>query len=291
MKIKFFLFIIAAGLLAGCGHAPKEKVLAVSVEPQRALLQEIAGDRYEVVTVLTPGSNPETFEPGMNIRRQLETASAYFTTGHLPFETQLGEALADVLTVDTSVGIQPVYGTHSHQHGAEHNHSHAHSHQHNGRDADPHVWTSVRNARIMAKNMYESLVALDPEGRGYYTARYVALDQRLDSLDRAFALRLKDSGTKQFAIWHPSLSYLARDYGLRQIAVGSENKEQSATVLRRVLENARNEGVRVFFFQKEFDSRQAEIINKELETELITINPLAYDWEKELDGIVSALCD
>ncbi len=266
-----------------CGDATRDKVLMVSVEPQRALLEEIAGDRYDVQTVLTPGSNPETFEPGMQTRRNLETAAAYFTTGQLPFEHALEDVLPDgVRVVDTSAGIDLVYGTH------DHGHDHG-DHDHGG--ADPHVWTSVKNARIMARNMYDGLVELDPEGRDYYTERFDRLDARLDSLDRAFAAQVAASDApKAFAIWHPSLSYLARDYGLEQVAVGYENKEMPAGTLREVIEEAREHGVRVFFFQQEFDSRQAETLNKEMGTELITINPLDYGWQKQIEQIVSALC-
>ena len=286
-KIIFYCyFATIVALIIGCGETQKENVFVVSVDPQRALLEEIVGDRYEVVSVLTPGSNPETFEPGMQTRRQLENATAYFTTGYLPFEHKLAESLPEsVEIINSSSGIKPVYGTHEHHH--DNNHEESDNHE---EGADPHVWTSVQNARLIAKNMYDEVVKKDPEGKDYYFARYSALDQRLDSLDQAFSKQLRNIPTKAFAIWHPSLSYLARDYGLEQIAVGFENKEMPAGILREVIEEAKEDGVRVFFFQKEFDGRQAEILNKELGTTLITINPLDYDWEKQLDGIVSALC-
>lgn len=282
MKIlRLFIYALSCLTILSCSNTKKEKVLVVSIDPQRALLGEIVGDRFEVVSVLTPGSNPETFEPTMKSRRQIENAVAYFETGHLPFERKLKDSMTKgTATYDTSAGIEPVYGTHDHGD----NHSHADN-------ADPHVWTSVRNARVMARNMYDAVVELDPEGRGYYEQRYKTLDSRLDSLDRAFAARLGSAnGEIAFAIWHPSLSYFARDYDLEQIAVGFENKEMPATVLKSVIDEARDDGVKVLFFQKEFDSRQVESLNKELGTQMVEINPMSYDWEKELDRIVSALC-
>lgn len=263
----------------------------VSIEPQRALLEEIVGDKYKVETVLAAGANPETFEPGMQTRLNLENADAYFVTGYLPFEQKLGANLSgSTKIVDTSKGITPVYGTHEHSHEHSHgdNHAHGHAHAHN---ADPHVWTSVRNAGVMAANMFEFLKKTDPENEEYYRGRFEALQNRLDSLDRDFSERIGSiPGNKAFAIWHPSLSYLARDYGLEQIAVGFENKEMPASTLRKVIEEARNDSVRVFFFQNEFDSRQAETLNNELGTELIIINPMDYEWEQQLERIVSALC-
>lgn len=293
MKYRHFIFMLIASLvLAACGEAKTENTLVVSVEPQRALLEELVGDRFEVVTLLTPGANPETFEGGMGARRRLEGSTAYFTTGYLPFERKFEESLpSSVKIIDSAEGIEPVYGTHGHEHGEGEGHGHHHHHGSEGKEADPHVWTSVKNARIMARNMYNALGKIDPEGREIYQSRYMKLDARLDSLDKAFEARLCEGGVdKAFAIWHPSLSYLARDYGLEQIAVGFENKEMPAATLRKIIEEAKEEGVRVFFFQKEFDSRQASTLNEAMGTTLITINPLDYEWERQLDTIVSALC-
>lgn len=283
----FVLSVVLAGMtvLTGCGTDQSEKILVVSVEPQRALLSEIVGERFEVVTMLTPGANPETFEPGMSARRYLDNAAAFFATGLLPFEHNLKGVLnPNTRYVDTSAGIVPVYGTHHHGGGT-------HGHGDDSHDSDPHVWASVRNARTIAKNMYETVIAIDPEGKNYYTERYTALDNRLDSLDKVLTERLGPDklDSRAFAIWHPSLSYFARDYDLEQIAVGAENKDMAAQTLRRIIDEAREDGVKVFFFQKEYDSRQAETLNKEMGTTMVTINLLDYDWERQLDNISKAI--
>ena len=49
-------------------------VLAVSVDPQRAWLEQIVGDRYRIVTLLPSGANPETCEPSRAVRQDLENA-------------------------------------------------------------------------------------------------------------------------------------------------------------------------------------------------------------------------
>lgn len=296
IKNSFFKLSFVAACLAVVASCNKDKtdqnILIVSVDPQRAMLEEIVGDKYKVISVLTPGANPETFEPGMQMRRNLEDADAYFTVGYLPFEEVLERSAGKYTNiVNSSVGIAPIYGTHSHEHGHGHAHSHGEEGHHDHSGADPHVWTSVKNAKIIAANMLAAMKDIDPTNKDYYESRYSILASRLDSLDRAYTSRLSAPDINHaFAVWHPSLSYLARDYGLEQIAVGYENKEMPPSVLRNVIDEAREDSVKVLFFQKEFDSRQVENLNKELGTELITINPLDYEWEKQLDVIVSALC-
>jgi len=159
---------------------------------------------------------------------------------------------------------------------------------HHGEAADPHMWTSLKNARIIARNMAEALADLDSAEAATVNRRLATLEQRLDSIDKATANRL-EGASRSFAIWHPSLSYYARDYGLNQIAVGQESKEMPAGQVRQVIDNARNANVKVFFFQKEYDNRQAESINSAIGSRMITIDPLAYDWLGQIELITNEI--
>lgn len=276
----------AATLLFGCSGAKDgaesgKPLLAVSIEPQRQILEELADGRFEVVAAMPAGANPETYDPPMSTRRKISSAKAYFAIGHLPFEDVISAGLP---TINTSLGISPLYGTHSHgAHSHAHNHGEAaehHSHDHG--EADPHVWTSVRNAKAIAYSMLTQLVSADPAHEEEYRQNFSRMIQRYDSIDAAIAQRLEKASAHSFVVWHPSLSYFARDYGLRQIAVGQESKEMPAGRLKEIIDSARGDSARVFFFQKEYDSRQAESVNREIGTRLVNINPLAYDWEEQL---------
>lgn len=262
-------------LLSGCsGQGDSRPVLMVSIEPQRYLLEQIAGPGYRVVTMLENGANPETFDPSMTRRREAEEAEAYFAVGTLPFEETIRASLPDsVMWLDTSNGIRLIYGTHDHSHSGE---GHAHEHE-----ADPHIWTSVHNASLMAGNMLRALQELNPDSAWVYTERYAALYERMHLLDAKIRARLQGGG-QSFAVWHPSLSYFAAEYDLEQLSVGSESKEMSPKRVREVIDEARADSVRVFFFQQEYDSRQAESINAGIGSKLININPLSYDFEGQL---------
>lgn len=272
---------MAACVLAGCGGSRERDdrpVLTVSIEPQRKMLEELAGDRYRVVALLGAGVDPENYEPTMTQRVDLSQAQALFTVGHLAFEPVLArEAGSETRVVDTSRGIEVVTGTHAHAHGEAHE------------EADPHVWTSLRNAKVMAANMLQALVELDPSNSSEYQARYAQMTQRLDSLDGVVAATIADGSSHAFAIWHPSLSYFARDYGLHQIAVGQENREVSAAKMKEIIDEARDDSVRVFFAQKAYDTRQTAGITEAIGATSVTIDPLAYQWENELIKAANAL--
>ncbi len=263
--------------------------LAVSLEPQQYMLEQIVGDDYRVVTLLPNGENPETFAPSIAKRMEVDNSEAYFTIGYLPFEHKIAESsTGKTRIIKTTDGIEPIFGTHCLHSHVGHEHAHAHSH---AVDApDPHMWTSVRNARLMCRAMLNVLGELNPDKIADYEARFAAFDAHLDSLDKSFAARLEAVKDRPFMVWHPSLSYFARDYGLQQISVSQDNKEGSMSALREVIDNARADSVRVFFYQRNYDARQANVISEGVGARLVPVNPGSYDWEKELNLVVDELC-
>lgn len=279
------LLVLSVLLLPSCSQSKKNEkpIIAVSTAPQRFLIEKIAGqDLFDIVVVMPSGDNPETFEPSPVGRINVENSDIYFSTGLLPFEKKLTQTISDKnKTVNTSEGIELIYGTHSHVHKDGKTVTHA--------TADPHVSLSVRNSATMAKNIAKSLIDTYPEHADLFSSNLGAYLVHLDSLDNNFKERISASGARAFLIWHPSLTYFARDYGLEQIAASSETKELSVASLKRIIDNAKEHGVTLMFFQREFDSRQAEVLSDETGTKLIPISPMAYDWEKELSDIVNTL--
>lgn len=277
--------MLLAVTLGGCRPAQERPVITVSIEPQRYLLEQIVGDRYEINCLLAEGANPETYDPSMTRLLNLEHSSAYMMAGHLPFEEAIISKVErnnpDLPLVDTSAGIEPITGTHSEHYHSDDAHHHA--------ETDPHIWTSVKNARIMASNMLAAMKQNDPDHADYYTGRYNRLDARLDSLDRAFTAQLAPAAGQTFAVWHPSLSYFARDYDLNQLSLSPEGKEASVTRLKAAADSAVASGVKVLFFQQGIDSRQALVANEEIGATLVEINPLAYDWQTQITAVADAL--
>ncbi len=280
--------VLAALLLGACSKNASDKrpVLVVSIAPEKYILEQLGADDFNIVTLMPNGSNPETFEIPISGRKAVDNAAAYFSTGLFPFENNLSVtsgSSANIVNISDNVDF--IYGTHDH--------SHEHSsflHTDGGQiTPDPHIWTSVSNARVIAQNMATELIKIDPDNEEKYRDRLMTFEGRLDSIHGAIKTRLKDKEGTTFMVWHPSLSYFARDYHLNQLAVGSESKELSPRTLRETIDTARAADVKIFFFQKEFDSRQAEAINSGVGSEMVVINPSNYNWEEELEKITSYL--
>ena len=142
---------------------------------------------------------------------------------------------------------------------------------------------------IMAKNMCDAMIEVDKKNAVYYTKNYKHFVSELDSLDARLTSMLAPKKGTAFLVWHPSLSYFARDYGLLQISVGQEGKEASVQQLQSKIDEAKAHNAGVFFYQKEFDSRQAEVVNEQIGAEMVIINPLNYQWNHEMLIIADAI--
>lgn len=281
---KILMILMSTMMMLSCGRSKEsdKDVLVVSIEPQRYLLEQIVGDKMDVVSIVGKGADPESFDPSVSTLGLLERSKVFFTIGSGAFEAnliaRLKESGADIRTVDCRNGITMIAG------GAHAGGDCTHNHEH---EYDPHVWTSPANMRVVAKNMYDALVEM--EGGGCHKERYDSLIARIDAVAEQMDSILRPMKGTSFLVWHPSLSYLARDYDLNQIAIGAENKELSAAAFKQKIDEARQHGSAVFFIQPDSDAGRSESVAKQTGSRMVEINPLSYDWSGEMIKIATAV--
>lgn len=69
----FLLFILTA-----CGNKQtNEKIVSVTIEPQRYFAEQIAGDKYKINCVVPSGQSPETYDPTPQQVVQVGKSQAY----------------------------------------------------------------------------------------------------------------------------------------------------------------------------------------------------------------------
>lgn len=276
-----WLAVVLIGLSAvSCARrADESRTLAVSILPQKFLLERIVGDRYPVTCMLEKGGSPETYDPAMSQMMELERCAAYFKIGNMGFEEKIGrrlEELGGIRIVDSSAGVGLIKG-------------HRHSGDEDDESIDPHVWMSVANMRRIARNMTEAVSELDEANRTFYEENLRKLESELTALDDSIAARLAPVRGRAFVVWHPSLSYFARDYGLEQVSVEYDGKEAPIRFVEDRIAYAGDRGAAVFLLQAGADSRQAAAVAGQLGIRRAEINPLAYDWIAEMKHIADEL--
>ena len=296
---KKFVFIFIAALMGACTSRQQadEKTLYVSILPLRSLVGEIVGDDFKIEVLVPPGASPETFEPTPRQFIGLNRAEMIFNVGLIDFETTLLSKIEERgKVVNLSQGIELIAGSCSHAHtpakqaasggdgtscAEPHNHSHAHG-------VDPHVWTSPRALQKMAQNAYAAIRRAYPDSAKYET-NYKRLQADLRALDARTGEKIAQSGIEYFIIYHPALTYYARDYGIRQVAIEADGKEPSAKRLTQVIRQAREDGVRRILYQSQFPASSVEIIARDIDAEYVEVDPLREDAIANIDAITDII--
>ena len=282
---KIFLSTTLLLLLFACSNkVQQENIITVTIEPQRYFAEQLADSLFQVECMVPAGTSPETYDPTPAQMRNLARSKAYFCIGHIGFEEvwmdKLKQNYPQIRFFDNSDGISLIMSGHSHFG----NHVHE-------QGIDPHTWSSPKAARRIVQNMCEAFIKIDPENENHYSRNLQRMLEQIDSLDEKVTQLLSNSSQKAFIIYHPALTYFARDYGLTQYSIEADGKEPSPELLKTMMETAMGKGIKTVFVQQEFDRKNAELVAKETGCRLVTINPLSYDWGKEILNIAQALSD
>lgn len=271
-----FMLIMASFVWESCRSSspvskPAQPVITVSILPLKYLTQRITGDRFTINVMVPPGDNVESYEPVAMQMKDLSLSSLYLMIGHLPFELSQKERFQSVNPemgiIDLSVGVNLLTGNH-----------YRHAEHSDAIHSDPHIWLSPISVRYMVKNILEAVIRIDPEQSSYYRNNYEILTRDINQLDSLFLSAFQGAVDRSFMVFHPAWSYLARDYHLEQIAIEWEGKSPSPADIRRLIDQGRQNHIRIIFIQKQFDTADAQTIADEIGARVVVLDPVAEDW-------------
>jgi zinc transport system substrate-binding protein len=284
MRVKLVVILIAIVIIAGCGRKSGNNYkpqITVSILPQKYLLEKIAGDRYKINVMVPPGMSPAAYDPSPRQLQQLNKSKAYLRIGNIGFEKAWMKKISSINNkmpvFDLSSGVILIENEHYRLPTDD------------IKNADPHIWLSPKALKVISLNIYNALIEITPSDSSLYKHNYYDFIQEIDSLDRNIGKSLSGLTKRKFIIYHPALTYLARDYGLQQIAVEYEGKPPSPSHIQKLINVAKNENIKAIFIQEQFDAENAKVISDEIGGELIVINPLDEDLLNQIRYIAGSL--
>ena len=288
---RFLYLIILCVILAGCKGTPQKQAdsgktsgtekpavtvtVTVTISPYKYFVDQIAKGKVDVNVMVSNGNNPETYEPYAQQMMELSKSALYLKVGSIGFEQtwmkKLQDNAPDMKVIDTSVGIKPAKTP--------------------GGNIDPHVWMSCSNARIIASNILKALSELEPKNKAFFEKNYQSLLSIIDKRDSIIRESFKKDPdlVRKFVIYHPILTYFARDYQLEQLAIEEEGREPSAAQLKSLIERARKEKIKFCLIQAEFANRNTTTFINESHTKPMNINPLQGDWNWAMQEAAAAV--
>ena len=282
MKAKYIILIIASLLAISCrtmSQGDGKDRIYVTINPLRSIAEELTCGDFEVEVLVPRGASPETFEPSAQQIAALNNANLVFKVGLIDFEQSMMANINNKQRViDLSQGIEPLKGCCSH------------GHKHHTHGIDPHIWCAPRTLTTMVKNMHTALKERYTDSTKYDIAAEAILS-RLSNLDKECAENIESSGVQSIMIYHPAYTYLARDYGIEQIAIEQEGKEPTPKQLRTLIDKARSQNIGIIFHQPQYNANKLSAIATESGAEIVVTDPLADDIVAEIERLIKLVCN
>lgn len=96
---------------------------------------------------------------------------------------------------------------------------------------NPHAWMSPQNALIYVENIRKALGKLDPANAATYDANAKAYSQKILAIDAKLrqSIAAIPPDKRYIVSCEGAFSYIARDYGLKEVYIWPVNAEQQAT--------------------------------------------------------------
>jgi zinc transport system substrate-binding protein len=282
------LVILLTAILFACGSQKNKNrdgekpVVIVSILPIKTFVEEIAGNDFEINVLLAPGASPADFTLIPSQLKDIARSEVWFRIGYIGFEfswkEKIEQANRNMKVVNLSEGLDLITdeylpsGKKSSTGGI-----------------NPHTWLSPTLVKQMAANITEKLVLLNPEKEEEYRENLSRFVQKVEALDAEIRAALKPYESRQIILFHPSLSYFAREYGLVQYSLEPGGKEPTPQRMAALVDFAQKEDIGVIYIQSDFDRNQARVFAEEIDGKVVEMWPLNPKWFENLREITGLL--
>ncbi len=272
--------LIAALSLATPTLAADNKIKVVTTFTVIAdMAQNVAGDAAEVVSITKPGAEIHGYAPTpRDLARAMDADLILWNGMNLErwFE-QFFANMRDIPSAVVSEGIvpMPISGD-----------------KYDGKP-NPHSWMAVSSAQIYVDNIRDALIRVDPENAATYAENATEYKARIAAVIdplRAAALALPDE-RRWLVTSEGAFSYLARDFGLRELYLWPINADAQGTPqqVRRVIDAMREHHIPVVFSESTVSDKPAKQIARETGAEYGGV--LYVDSLSDPDGPVPSYLD
>lgn len=293
--IKIISFAIIISLFTACGKEKvknnetnevkeNKKVIYTSFYPLQSITKEIVGNKMEVRKLIPNGQEVHHWEPTAQDMKNLSEGSVILVNG-LGLESWMDKfkaSIKDLNVVEVSKDVNLLKAEEEH----EENENHESEEKHHHGEYDPHIWLSLRNMKVIAKNICDKVVEMDKDNETYYRENLAKVQNRLDDLDKKYSEQLQNAKIKSIITSHEAFAYLLKDYGLKQIPIENltSDSEPDLAKMKEVIELAKNEGIKYVFYEELSENKVEETIAKEIGGEvkmLYTIEGQTEEQAKE----------
>ena len=260
----------------------------VSILPEVTFVKAIGGNKVNISLMVKPGNEPHTYEPKPSQMKDISKADIYFAIG-VEFENvwlkKFKNQNHNMNIIDLSKNITKIKMLEDYEESKYHK-----KHSHNG--LDPHIWTSPYNVKIIAKDIYTTLIKFDEKNKLYYKNNYIKFLKHINQTNKKIKMILSDvkNGTK-FMVFHPAWGYFARDYHLIQLAIEVDGKKPKPRQIIYIINKAKKQNIKAIFTAPEFNQKVAKQIANQVGVPVIKVTPLNPKWSENLINLAKNIAN
>jgi zinc transport system substrate-binding protein len=267
-----FIVVIGFLFLISCNQSQKSPTkifIAASIFPVYDVTQNIVGDLGEVDFIVPVGANPHTYAPSPSDVQRLQNIQLFI--GIDPeFDGWVEDYLpenAHILYVKPKPAGNVQINSEVHT-DMEEGRGHAHN--------NPHIWLSVRKAKMIVQKIADVLIEIDAENELNYRKNLQTYMMQLHKLDHEIATIMVHLRMKKFIQWHPAWDYFADDYELEVLGTieDGHGDQPSVKEFKSLIQNAKREKVGTVVMGLNVDSKTAETLVKEIDGRLVRLDSM-----------------
>jgi zinc transport system substrate-binding protein len=248
--------------------------VVVGVAPHAWLVEQIAPTNTHISPLVAAGIDPHTFEPTARQVRQLYKADLIVCSG-IPFEERVYEKLPK--TQQAKILRFPRVQCET-DNEKEHDHS-----------EEQHFWLSPASLTADAKLCAKQLTGLRPAAASMIAANLKSTLTEIARTTKTISPDLAKLKGERVYTFHPILDVLADEFGFTEVAIETEGKTPSPRQLRKIINQAKDDGARLIITHPQFDKKSAALVANAIGAELIEFDPLARNPLKNIESLTTAL--
>jgi manganese transport system substrate-binding protein len=214
-----------------------KKVILTTFTIIADMAQQVAGDRAIVQSLTKTGTEIHGYEPTPSDLQRAQQADLILDNG-LGLERWAEKFygnLKNVPRITLSQGVNVVNISQDNYAGKP----------------NPHAWMSPKAALVYVENIRKALGDLDPINASVYNSNAAAYSEKITALDRQLRETIATvPSEKRFIVsCEGAFSYIAKDYGLKELYLWAVNSDQQATPkqIQNVIEQVRSQKIPVIF--------------------------------------------
>lgn len=231
----------------------EQKVILTTFTVLADMAQNVAGDVAQVESLTKIGSEIHGYEPTPSDLVRAQKADLILDNGFglERWAEKFYKNLENVPHVTLSQGITPINISEDVYTGKP----------------NPHAWMSPQLALIYVENIRQALVDLDPKNQETYNNNARIYSEKIKAIDQELRNTISTipSAKRYMVTCEGAFSYLAKDYGLKEVYLWAVNSEQQATPkqVQKVIDTVKTHQIPAVFCESTVSDEAQQQVVKE----------------------------